>query len=391
MKNKLRRNNWLIAITLLVLAPFSLAQLERIEFAFGGVYFFEIGITFLVILNAWFLIINLVPKFQKSKSSSKLMLVWLVLLTLVGCINSESITPVLYATRYSFYGLFAYLLATKMPKSQQKKLPVLILITGLFMTFLGFLQYVFLPDTRFLRTFGWDDHYFRAIGTLLDPNYFGMLIILTLSLAFSLQKKFTQKVLWLISSFLLSMLALTYSRSSYLAGAIFLTLTILVSKSKSLALLIITAIAVSGLIFSIAPKPGGEGMDLLRTSTVESRVNHEKNVVADANFLQVLAGKGLFVSNSSETSESDLPNHAKQPNSIFTLIFSSSGILGLIIAIFFVTKFLASLFKKDRYITLGLVALVVHAMFNNSILEPILALFWLLLIVVAVTKVRNEY
>ncbi|PIR62530.1 MAG: hypothetical protein COU65_03090 [Candidatus Pacebacteria bacterium CG10_big_fil_rev_8_21_14_0_10_42_12] len=391
MKNKLRRNNWLIAVVLLVLAPFSLAQLGRIEFAFGGAYVFEIGIFLLVTLNAQKLILSLARRFKNSKSSSKLMLGWLILLTLAGCLNSESIVPFLYVSRYFFYGLFAYLLATQMPKLQQKKLPSLILITGIFMTFLGLLQYVFLPDTRFLRSLGWDDHYYRVIGTLLDPNYFGMLIILTVSLTFSLQKKLIQKALWFIVSFLLSMLALTYSRSSYLAGIVFLSLVTFVSKSKRLASMIVSALAVSALVFVVAPKPGGEGMDLLRTSTIESRISHEKEVVADANILQVLAGKGMFASDSPKNSSSDLPNHAKQPNSIFTLVYSSSGILGLLIATFFIIKFLARLYKKDKYITLGLVALIVHASFNNSVLEPILALFWLLLVAVVEIKARNEY
>ncbi|NCN24422.1 MAG: hypothetical protein GW945_02975, partial [Candidatus Pacebacteria bacterium] len=117
----------------------------------------------------------------------------------------------------------------------------------------------------------------------------------------------------------------------------------------------------------------------------------EKEVVADANILQVLAGKGMFASDSPKNSSSDLPNHAKQPNSIFTLVYSSSGILGLLIATFFIIKFLARLYKKDKYITLGLVALIVHASFNNSVLEPILALFWLLLVAVVEIKARNEY
>ncbi|PIP57805.1 hypothetical protein COX03_01100, partial [Candidatus Woesebacteria bacterium CG22_combo_CG10-13_8_21_14_all_39_10] len=114
------------------------------------------------------------------------------------------------------------------------------------------------------------------------------------------------------------MLALTYSRSSYLAGIVFLSLVTFVSKSKRLASMIVSALAVSALVFVVAPKPGGEGMDLLRTSTIESRISHEKEVVADANILQVLAGKGMFASDSPKNSSSDLPNHAKQPNSIFT-------------------------------------------------------------------------
>src|SRR3989338_6680935 len=41
---------------------------------------------------------------------------------------------------------------------------------------LGLGQYIFLPDTRFLLSYGWDEHYWRLIGTVLDPNYMGVMM-----------------------------------------------------------------------------------------------------------------------------------------------------------------------------------------------------------------------
>ncbi|MDZ7586275.1 MAG: hypothetical protein U0946_00850, partial [Patescibacteria group bacterium] len=41
---------------------------------------------------------------------------------------------------------------------------------------LAWAQYLFLPDTRFLLKFGWDEHYYRMIGTVLDPNYLGIML-----------------------------------------------------------------------------------------------------------------------------------------------------------------------------------------------------------------------
>ncbi|PIY80157.1 MAG: hypothetical protein COY80_04550 [Candidatus Pacebacteria bacterium CG_4_10_14_0_8_um_filter_42_14] len=391
MKNKLRRNNWLIAITLLVFAPFSLGQLQRVEFPFGGVYLFEIGIVLFLFSMLPRIVPKLLSRFRSSKITTKFLITWLALLTVLGCLSSDSLVPALYMARYLSYGLFAFLLVTQMPRSQSKKLPSLILSTGLFMTFLGLLQYIFLPDTRFLRALGWDDHYFRAIGTLLDPNYFGMLIILTLSLAFSIRERLTKRLFWFLSTFLLSMLALTYSRSSYLSGAFFIILATFVSKSKKFAFSISTVLLFSSLIFLTAPKPGGEGVDLLRTSSIESRISHETEINSDSTLQQIIFGKGLFVPKIYSNDQNlEMPNHARQPNSILTLVYSGSGIVGLVVAIFVVTKFLRYLYKKDKYITLGLIALLIHANFNNSILEPFLALFWLLLVVVVETKVQIE-
>src|SRR3989304_8999963 len=40
----------------------------------------------------------------------------------------------------------------------------------------GLAQYILIPDTRFLAVLNWDDHYYRLLSTLLDPNFTGIIL-----------------------------------------------------------------------------------------------------------------------------------------------------------------------------------------------------------------------
>ena len=91
---------------------------------------------------------------------------------------------------------------------------------------LGWLQYIFLPDVRFLKNFGWDDHLYRMVGTFFDPTYLALIILLGIIIA--VYKKHNK-----IFYFLLISLAFTYSRSTYLALGLFL-----LYKKKFLAIVI---------------------------------------------------------------------------------------------------------------------------------------------------------
>ena len=391
MKNKLQRNNWLIALTIFIFAPISLGQLLRIETIFGGAYLFEPLIFLFVIMNSSKIIPKLFKKIKKTGRTNKIIFVWISFLSLLGLMTTGAIVPAIYVGRYLFYGLFAFILATEMPREQQKKLPILVLLLGLFMAFLGMLQYMFIPDTRFLKVLGWDDHFYRIIGTLFDPNFFGMLMILIFSLSLSLKKKITKKILFFITFFLMSALALTYSRSSYLAGIVFIVLATFVSKSRSFLVMISISLVLALAVFMIAPKPGGEGIDLMRTSSIKSRIDNDQGIVtSDRGTLEKIFGSGFFVQDKNTVNDNELPDHARQPNSIIAFIYSGSGVLGLLVSSYLIFSFLRSYYKKDRYLALGLLALLIHAMFNNSVFEPILAMFWMLLVVIGEIKARNE-
>src|SRR5690606_32109779 len=77
----------------------------------------------------------------------------------------------LYPLRIISYILLAVIIS-------QMKLDKTLVINALiavavFTAIFGWFQYILLPDLTAMKIFGWDDHYFRMVGTFFDPAFFG--------------------------------------------------------------------------------------------------------------------------------------------------------------------------------------------------------------------------
>lgn len=214
---------------------------------------------------------------------------------------------------------------------------------------IGFLQYLFLPDTRFLSYSGFDDHYFRLIGSLLDPNFTGLVLVV-----FTLLFPLPIRLIPLLA------LALTFSRISFLALA-FGLLYIGIARRQ------IKPILILGLLFLLiilAPKPFGEGVNLLRTFSISSRIENQIN--SFNNFSQApLFGHGFDTLN-------------RRVDNSFLYVLATSGIFGLITFLTFL-KFGWSL-NLDVRVRASLLAILIHSLANNSFFYPwILSLYFVLL------------
>jgi O-antigen ligase len=156
---------------------------------------------------------------------------------------------------------------------KEKKVDILKLITleGVMIGVGAILQYLLFPDLRFLYFSGWDEHYFRATGTFLDPSFTAIILVLSL-LAFLIPKLKGQLDLkfWIGSLFYLSAIGLTFSRVAYVAMAIGTGLVLILKRKIKLLALAVTAFLI---IVLLIPKPGGEGVDLLRTSSFVARAD----------------------------------------------------------------------------------------------------------------------
>lgn len=142
----------------------------------------------------------------------------------------------------------------------------------LLMVIIGLLQVTFLPDTRWLLAYGFDEHLGRAHGTLLDPTFYGLLSAWQV-IASLFAKSSLGLALGLVGA------VLSYSRLSWLALAISLIVYKFISrKNKSLSTWLIVAAFIVAILF--APKDnGGLGHNILRTNTVEMRTQEvEKRI-----------------------------------------------------------------------------------------------------------------
>ena len=96
---------------------------------------------------------------------------------------------------------------------------------------IGFLQYVLYPNLRYLLYLGWDDHYLRLFGSLLDPNFTGvMLVLMIVVLLCRPDGKKSSRIDYAIASLSFIALLFTYSRSAFIVA---IAAAITIEKNKN--------------------------------------------------------------------------------------------------------------------------------------------------------------
>lgn len=361
--------------------------------------------------------------FMKNHPLTWVLVAWSALTLVIGIITTEQIRPVFLILRLCTYLVFAGTVAEAFVH-QRPLLRALLLLTGVSIAWLGLLQYFLMPDTRFLMVLGWDDHYFRMIGTMLDPNFLGILFVLTSLIAISLTSRVRRSVLLTILSLLAICIALTYSRSSYVAYALALVLTICIPSSvpfRSVAEKLGTSVLL-GLVFiialTIAPKPGGEGVKLLRTASVEARVFSSASYLTSQNSWLTFFGNGLFIKPLNKvTADNSIsepidqapdvtvffsaagditnpPNHSQTSDNLIVTLFSGLGIFGTLASLACFLIIIHDLSKREMIAAIGFVSVLMHAQFNNTLFEPFIFQYLLLFILAplpTVMRIQNNF
>lgn len=271
---------------------------------------------------------------------------------------------ILYLTRFVSYLIFVYLLQKRL-----KNKSWLWRLISLNILFLGFVQYLFLPDLRFLIYEGYDDHFYRLTSTILDPAFTGLIFVFNLN--FYLWQK---KKNWAIISLFTLGLLLTYSRSSYLA---FLLSSLLLiykeqwsSKKAILGLLIIFFVCLPFL----PKKSGGDGVNLLRKTSVEARLSNDQEILQSMTSKEWLIGGGLFVPADNRITDEKIPSHSHFADNMLVFLLSNLGILGTIFLAILLWQ-IADLKKGKNQVLLT--SLVTNAMFNNALTQSFVLLIFL--------------
>jgi hypothetical protein len=245
-------------------------------------------------------------------------------------------------------------------------------VVSVLMASWGILQYLLLPDTRFLHIFGWDNHYYRLIGTLLDPAFTGMLFVLGFGWwqAVDLFDRLSTNWRKAIQLLFVIAIAATFSRASMVALLVLLLLLLSVRQiKKSFVLLTLLTLIIT---LMLLPKPGGEGVNLDRTSTAEARLINSQTKLLQLEGGEWLWGRGLF--NTSGQSIYETADHAKLPDSLPVLIINASGLGGLILTSLVFYQFFRRWWFADPLWTSLLVATLTHNLFNNTFLQPFIFL-----------------
>jgi len=335
---------------------------------------------FLWILLSFFLHFDEVKQlllriFSRIKKAEKIWLIWLIIATFIGLIRyGFNLQQALYIYRFFSYILFAILFYISniclINKSNQKIAKKIIIISyGIGHLFLGLSQYLFKPNTMYIGEFGWDYHYYRLIGTILDPSFTGILIILTFIFLNSIKKIQNLQIVKNIHVLIAIAIGLTFSRASYLAFCLVLAIQCYTSFRKKLKFgkyiwLFVTLI----MTIALAPKPGGEGVNLKRTSTITARLNSSKKNIEELNTLDWFIGKGFYYNNPPKYL--DKAFHASMPDNFFIMLIKFFGITGLILTLNIILNRWRELFYKNQTIFLALLAVLIHSQFNNTLLQP---------------------
>jgi len=284
--------------------------------------------------------------------------------TLALISNQFDWRAILYLSRFVSYVLFVYLL-----QKELKSKSWLWRLVSFNILVLGLLQYLFLPDLRFLIYEGYDDHFYRLTSTILDPAFTGLIFVFNLNYYLSQKKKN-----WLIISLFAIGLLLTYSRSSYLA--FLLSSLLLIYKEQWTNKKIILSILI--IFFACLPflpkKSGGDGVNLLRSASVEARLSNDQEILQRMNVKEWLIGGGLFVPANNRVVDEKIPSHSHFADNLFVFLLSNLGILGITFLAILLWQ-IADLKKGKNQIFLT--SLVSNAMFNNALTQSFVLLIFL--------------
>lgn len=327
------------------------------------------------------LIVGMAKVFVKKKYIRPALFVPIVSFILVGAVslvvNYFRFRPdqigqsALYLLRWTAYAGLYFLIVQKIVSAS-------LLLAGLFgfgttLSIFGLVQYVFYPELRNLSYLGWDPHYYRLFSTLFDPNFAGILIVLTFFLGTYMWRKMHHKTLILAEAVNVFALYLTYSRSSYLAFIV--GIFFLIFFHKKWKWFIVLALFILALV--VIPKPGGKTLLLTRVDSSVARLGNWQESLE-------LIARSPIIGNGFNTLRFirvptlvDSASHAVAGvDSSILFLLATTGIIGTVVYGWIFLSIIR-LYRGITVLYAVLIALFVHSVFTNSLFYPwVMIWFW---------------
>lgn len=295
---------------------------------------------------------------------------------------AERVTSALYLLRFFAYagiGVTVYHLV-QIKELKRETVVKCLVMAGLISAVFGWLQYLLYEDLRNLYYLGWDPHLKRIFSFYFDPNYFGILLVLTMIVMLFHQMRGRISKLFRVPMLLMIFmtLAFTYSRSSFVS---------LVGSSVALSLLkrrylisLLVIIVLMGTVF-ILPRPYGEGVKLERMFSIHERIESYKlalGMFADHPILGVGFNAVRYAKRTYGISWEYLSASHSGAGFDSSLLFvaATTGIIGLSCFLLF----LFHLYENGGLVLkVSLVAVLIHSLFLNSLFYPwVMVWIWIL-------------
>lgn len=365
----------------LIILFFSLGQLGRISLLSYQInfYFYEI----LMVIHLLYLIFLYKPSLIFKKNIFKktkffyLFFIFLIISFLFNFNNfsfSENVISFLYFLRIIFYFLYSIYFVFLIKKNILLKNNLFYLIeilTGIILL-TSYCQYFLYPDLRNLKYLGWDEHLYRMFGLFFDTSITGAVFGL-LFLFYLINTKINNKLRLFFLFSIFPAIVLTFSRTTFISIFFVLFLIFLLKRDfKTLIFWFLFFV----FILIISPKPFGEGVNLLRKFSIESRLKdyYMAYNVWQKNFL---LGIGYNRIGFLPFKNQSLINHAKFSfSSSYLIILVTSGLVGFFI-------FILSLINLFKVIKRGkelLFFILISSFFDNILLHPFIIFLLLILL-----------
>lgn len=316
---------------------------------------------------------KIVPKWQKINNFSQKIILSLLGVILLGWLLSFLLGEFdprswLYTSKLGFYLSFTYLFQRQLRWSSQPWLLIsALLLLG------GFLQYFFIPDLRFLVYAGFDDHYYRLAGTLLDPSFLGLILVFALNY-YTWQHQLSFIELLVVVALIIG-LALTYARAAYLA-LLLGSLVAMYSRYRQhlpIKSIIWSLVGFACLLPLLPTASGGAGVDLGRQFSLEQRLNNNQLILQQLKTKDWLLGQGLFHPQD-RLSHPRVPGHAHFADNLLVWAVSNLGLIGagLLLLLWWQAVRQANPLQQTLW-----ASWLTHSMFNHNLTQSFVLLIFL--------------
>ena len=317
-----------------------------------------------------------------------------LVINLIWLRGSEFLVSLLYLLRFVSY-LALLPIVMQFDNAFKKTISKVLLVDGLIILLLGYLQYFFYNSLKSVYHLGWDEHMHRMVSTFFDPNFVGAFFVLYLLFVGGIFFKYQivsikyKVYLGLLLFLVLIALFLTFSRASLLMFLVSMVVFFLLINKKRFIALGIALLILFGIV--VSPKFYDENMNLFRIASSNARLENygvalqviEDHPIIGVGFNSYRYTKDLYGLNHDWV---DAPSHADAGvDNSWLFVLATTGILGFAGYSWFWVRVIRSLLKLKRSVVVaamiaGIVGLFIHALFINSLFfTPLLFWIWIVL------------
>ena len=385
----------IISLFFIFLVLFPFGQLTKIPLNFlnlSEVHLYLTDILVFLLVSSWLIwrLVNKKKKFILPPLAKPIFLftIFVLISLLINILNfsvKEMIVAGLYLARWIFYaGLYFVLFDLKKEFKwlNWQNGRCFLIIIGSAVGIFGFIQYFLWPNLKALEVLQYDPHFYRVVGTFLDPGFTGLILVFTLLLMIDFW--FEEKKKWLIplSLVIYSALALTYSRASWL---VFLLAVLLISYFKKSWKFLLVILVLMGATYFLLPRPVGEGGKIERTYTIEARLINYRQALMIAKehpFFGVGFNTYRYAQRNYgflDVEEWQVSHAGGGADASWLFVLATTGAFGFLSYLWLWGRALKEA-KKKTIVLVTLLVLIVHSLFLNSLFYPqIMAWIWFLL------------